>query len=192
MAPSLVALNQKAVNIVLFYFSGNNVWKNEKQEPKKADKKKKFLLTRSSPRYCLKRTDGLLAEDLARGPEAAHRGIASSSLILPAPREAGLVCPCKWAELRKWCLNLLPMSSLLVTSSGVLYFGWPFYITCFAQHFVGVSVEKSQSAQENDLLSIPFVSKGMKCWTSLRRPCCHEVSSPHSREGFNIAWGTTT
>lgn len=43
MAPSLVALNQKAVNIVLFYFSGNNVWKNEKQEPKKADKKKSFF-----------------------------------------------------------------------------------------------------------------------------------------------------
>lgn len=138
---------------------------------------KKFLLAQSSPRHCLKKRDGLLAQNLARAPVAAHRNIASCTQF---------VCPCKWAELGKRYLNSFPIPYLFLTSSVVLYFGWLFYILCFAQQ----SVKKSQSAQENYVLSIPFVTRGSKCWTPLRR-LLHKVFSPHLREGFNVAWGLT-
>lgn len=41
---------------------------------------------------CLKRRDGLLAEDFARSPGAAHRDLSFSGLIPLAPKAAGFVC----------------------------------------------------------------------------------------------------
>lgn len=176
----------KSESCDFFVFSGKKVWMNEKQETK--GWQKIFFWLQVHPDTVSRGEMGFCLRTL---PEVAHRDIASRGVIPLAPREAGFVCPCKWAELGKRCPNPLLISSLLVTSSRVLYFGWPFYITCFARYFVCVSVEKSQSAQENYLLGIPFMTGGPKCWTPSRRPCCHKVSSLYLREGFNFAWGTT-
>lgn len=171
----------------MFCFSRKKIWMNEKQETKGWQKKKSLFWLKVHPDTVSRGEMGFWLRSL---PEVAHRDIASGGVIPLAPREAGFARPWKWAELGRRCLNSL-LISLLVTSSRVLYFGWLFYITSFPQYLVGVSIEKSQNAEENDLLSIPFVTRGTKRWTPLRRPCCHEVSSLYLREGFNFARGTT-
>lgn len=53
---------------------------------------KRFLPAQSLSRYCLKRRDGLLAEDFAGSPRAAHRDLSFHGLIPLALKAVGFVC----------------------------------------------------------------------------------------------------
>lgn len=94
-----------------------------------------------------------------------------------------------WALLQM-CLNPLLISAWIIQWGPIFWVAVLHYK--FYSLFVDVLLEKSQCVQENNLLTILFGTRGMRCWTSLRIPCCPKVYSLHLREGFNFAWGTVT
>lgn len=170
---SLAALNQKAeIIVLLFWKEGLDEW-----EARRRGWQKGFFLAQSLSRYCLKRRDGLLAGDLVQGLHTET--FPSMAWFLLHSRQQDL------CALLQMCLNPLP------TTAWNMQWGPIFWVAVlhykFCSLFVDVSLEKSQSVQENNLLTILFGTRGMRCWTSLRNPCCPKVYSLDLREGFNFA-----
>lgn len=170
---SLAALNQKAeIIVLLFWKEGLDEW-----EARRRGWQKGFFLAQSLSRYCLKRRDGLLAGDLVQGLHTET--FPSMAWFLLHSRQQDL------CALLQMCLN--PLQPLLEISSEVLYFGWLFCIISFAHSLWMFHWRRVRVSKKTIYSLFSLGPRGMRCWTSLRNPCCPKVYSLDLREGFNFA-----